>query len=89
MSQGKSRTSLRMQLRARPAQRRVLRQAAASSARSVNAFVLDSACAAAYQMLADQPGFVMDDPDWEHFLALLGRTAGEKDVLRALLVGPT
>ncbi|WP_448188962.1 type II toxin-antitoxin system TacA family antitoxin [Azospirillum sp. sgz301742] len=88
MSQGKSRTSVRMQLRASPAQRRVLHRAAASSARSVNAFVLDSACAAAYQMLAGQPDFVMDDPDWEHVLGLLGRTAGEKEELRALLAGP-
>jgi uncharacterized protein (DUF1778 family) len=88
MSEGKRPAPLRMQLRARPAQRRILRQAAAASARSVNAFVLDSACAAAYQMLADRSGFAMEDPDWEHFLALLGRTADEKERLRALLAGP-
>lgn len=88
VDQGTSRTALRMQLRASPAQRRVLRQAAVSAGRSVNAFVLDSACAAAYQRMAGQPGFVMDDPDWEHFLGLLGRTDGEKEELRALLAGP-
>ena len=88
MSEGMSRTPVRMQLRASPAQRRVLHRAAATAGRSVNAFVLDSACAAAYQRLAGQPDVAMDDPDWEHVLALLGRTADEKDALRALLDGP-
>ncbi|HEY0833076.1 MAG TPA: DUF1778 domain-containing protein [Azospirillum sp.] len=79
----------RVQLRATPAQRRVIRQAAVSAGKSMNAFVLDSACAAAYQMLADRPDFLMDDPDWEHFLDLLGQPAGEKDCLKALLAEPT
>ncbi|HYD67869.1 DUF1778 domain-containing protein [Azospirillum sp.] len=78
----------RVQLRATPAQRRVIRQAAASAGKSMNAFVLDSACAAAYQMLADRPDFLMDDPDWEHFLTLLGQPAEDKERLKALLAEP-
>lgn len=85
MTRTTARTVLRMTLRASPAQRRVLRQAAASSGRSMNAFVLDSACAAAYQKVAGHADFVMEDPDWEHILALLGRTAGDKDTLGGLL----
>jgi uncharacterized protein (DUF1778 family) len=78
----------RMQLRATPAQRRVIRQAAVSAGKSMNAFVLDSACAAAYQLLAERPDFLMDDPDWEHFLTLLGQPAEDKERLKALLAGP-
>ncbi len=52
MGRGTGRNTVRMQRRGSPARCRVLRQAAASSGWMVNTFVLDSACAAAYQMLA-------------------------------------
>lgn len=86
MSERSSRKSLH--LRATPAQHRVLKHAAGSSGRTMTAFVLDSACAAAYQRLAGQPDFAMQDADWEHVLGLLGRSAADRERLCALLGRP-
>jgi uncharacterized protein (DUF1778 family) len=77
-----------LHLRATPAQHRALRQAAVSSGRTMTAFVLDSACATAYQRLAGQPDVPMLDADWEHVLGLLGRVGADRDRLRALLGRP-
>lgn len=75
----------RLQFRASPAQRRVIRHAAAAAGKSMNAFVLDTACAAAYQVMAEQLDFPLNDLDWDHFLDLLGHTGGSREELRALL----
>lgn len=77
----------RVQFSARPAQMRLLRQAALTAGKSVSAFVAESSCAAAYRLLIDNPDFLLDDPDWEHFLSLLGQPVSEKDTLRHLLQG--
>lgn len=74
-----------MQFTATPTQERLLRQAALTAGKPVGAFVADSCCAAAYQLLINRPDFLLDDPDWEHFLKLLGQPAGEKDRLKELL----
>lgn len=80
-----NRAGRRMQFTATPTQERVLRQAAHSAGKPVSAFVADSSCAAAYELLMHRPDFLMDDPDWEHFLNLLGQPPQEKDRLKALL----
>lgn len=79
------RAGRRMQFTADPLQERVLRRAAAAVGKPVGAFVAERSSAAAYQMLIESPDFQLDDPDWEHFLGLLGLPVGEKDHLRALL----
>jgi uncharacterized protein (DUF1778 family) len=80
-----NRAGRRMQFTASPTQERVLRQAARTAGKPVSAFVADSSCAAAYQLLMNRPDFLLDDPDWEHFLNLLGQSPQEKDQLKALL----
>lgn len=77
-----------LHLRADPARHRAIRHAAAVSGRTMTAFVLDSACAAAYQTLAGQLDFAMQDADWEHVLGLLGRPAADRDRLGILLGRP-
>jgi uncharacterized protein (DUF1778 family) len=66
-------------------QARLLRQAAMTSSVAVENFIADSACAAAYSLLVDHPEFLLDDPDWEHFLSLLDQPASELDELKTLL----
>lgn len=79
------RAGRRLQFTASPTQVRLLRQAALTAGKPVSAFVADSSCAAAYQLLMENPDFLLDDPDWEHFLTLLGQPISEKDHLRELL----
>lgn len=74
-----------MQFTATPKQERLLRQAALTAGKPVSTFVADSSCAAAYQLLIHRPDFLLDDPDWEHFLDLLGQPADAKDRLKELL----
>lgn len=75
----------RLQLRASPAQRRVIRHAAEAAGVSVNSFVLDTVCAAAYQQVAERLDIPLDGPDWDHFLGLLGQPGTSRDELQALL----
>lgn len=75
----------RLHLRASSAQRRVIRHAAAAAGVSVNSFVLDTVCAAAYQQMATRLDIPLDDPDWDHFLGLLGQPGTSRGELQALL----
>lgn len=75
----------RLQFRATPAQRRVIRHAAAAGGVSVNAYILDTVCAAAYERVAERLDIPLDDPDWDHFLELLGQPTSSRDELRTLL----
>ncbi len=78
----------RVQLRATPAQQRLLKQAAAAAGVPLGRFVMDNACSAAYRLLAERPDFLMDDPDWEHFLGLLDQPSSELTHLKKLLSEP-
>lgn len=85
----KTKPTKRLQVTVTAAQHRLLRQAAMTSGKSVSAFIAETASAAAYSLLADNPDFLLDDPDWEHFLGLLGHPPSELDALRDLLDQPT
>lgn len=71
----------RLGLRTTVAQQHLLRRAAEATHKSLTDFVLDSACAAAEQALADQRYFLLNDAQWEKFEAALARPTQTKSTL--------
>ncbi len=67
----------------------LIREAAAVSGRSVTAFVLNSACRTAEQILADWRQFVVDDAAWARFMEALDRPMAVKPRLQELLETPS
>ena len=82
------RKEARLNLRASARQDALVRQAAAAVGKNVTAFVLDAACSAAEDVLADRRRFVLDDAAWRRFLRALDRPVRAKPRLRALLQEP-
>ena len=82
------RKQTRLNLRTSARQDALVRRAAAVAGKNVTEFVLDSACAAAEDVLADQRRFVLDDEAWERFMDLLDRPVRAKPRLTALLKEP-
>lgn len=78
----------RFTVRAGSAEHRLLKSAAAASGRSMSAFILESACAAAWSVLGGRPGFAMDDADWDRFARLLDQPKNDSRELKALLSDP-
>lgn len=76
---------LALQLLLSARQTRLLRQAAMTSGYSLDQYITNSACVAAYTLLTHCPEFLMDDPDWEHFLSLLDQPPSELPALKSLL----
>jgi len=79
----------RLELRLRPAERRLLDEAAQASAMSTSAFVLSHATAAAQSVLADRTHFVLPDDRWDAFVQLLERDERPQPELAAFLARPT
>jgi uncharacterized protein (DUF1778 family) len=79
----------RLELRLRPAERRLLDEAAQASSMSTSAFVLSHATAAAQNVLADRTHFVLPDDRWDAFVALLERDERPQPELAAFLARPT
>lgn len=75
----------RLNLRAPSSQLETIRLAAQRSHKSVSAFVLESATAAADDVLADLRWFQINDAAWDEFEALLDRPVVNKPRLSALL----
>ena len=79
----------RLNLRTSSHQQQLIRRAAAVLDKSVTDFVLDSATAAAEQILADRRWFMLDEERWEQFQALLDAPITNTPKLRSLLTQPT
>jgi len=79
----------RLELRLRPAERRLLDEAAQASAMSTSAFVLSHATAAAQSVLAYRTHFVLPDDRWDAFVQLLERDERPQPELAAFLARPT
>ncbi|MFG2087500.1 MULTISPECIES: DUF1778 domain-containing protein [unclassified Spirillospora] len=75
----------RLNLRASARQDTLIRMAAQATNKTVTAFVLDSASAAAEQVLADRRWFMLDDAAWNAFQDALERPAIVKPRLAELL----
>jgi uncharacterized protein (DUF1778 family) len=79
----------RLELRASPSQTSVIRQAAAATAKTVTAFVLDAATIEAQRAIADRRLFHLDPDRWERFVNALDRPVKEKLRLRKLMRRPS
>lgn len=75
----------RLNLRTSAKQDTLIRMAAEATNKTVTAFVLDSASAAAEQVLADRRWFMLDDEAWDAFQDALERPAVVKPRLAELL----
>lgn len=75
----------RLELRASPGQSSAIKQAAAATAKTVTAFVLDAATIEAQRALADRRLFRLDSDRWERFVKALDRPVKEKPRLRKLM----
>jgi uncharacterized protein (DUF1778 family) len=78
----------RLELRASPSQTSAIRQAAAATAKTVTAFVLDAATIEAQRALADRRLFRLDPDRWERFVHALDRAVKAKPQLRKLMRRP-
>ncbi len=88
LGSAEQRKETRLNLRASARQNALVRQAAAAVGKNVTEFVLDSACTAAEDVLADRRRFVLDDAAWRRFMRALDRPVRAKPRLRALLHEP-
>lgn len=61
----------RLNLRLRAVDDELIRQAAEQTGQSVTEFLTSSAVERAHEVLADQRTFVLDEPTWDKFIALL------------------
>jgi uncharacterized protein (DUF1778 family) len=77
--------SERVDLRMTPAAKRTLMQAATAANKTLTEFLLDSGLHAAFDTLADRRVFVLDDAQWQAFVAALERPPADNPKLRRLL----
>ncbi|MDE2580019.1 MAG: DUF1778 domain-containing protein [Rhodospirillales bacterium] len=77
--------SERIDLRMTPAAKRTLMQAATTANKTLTEFLLDSGLHAAFETLADRRAFVLDDQDWQAFVAELDRPPADNPRLGQLL----
>lgn len=79
----------KVQLRLRPAQKAVLVRAAQLRHLSLSNFMLEHACAAAQQVLAEQVEMVMSPAEWRAFSKALDAPPRSIPALRKLLTAPS
>jgi uncharacterized protein (DUF1778 family) len=80
-----ARKATKMQLRLRPAQKAVLARAAELRGTSLSNFMLEHACAAAQEVLAEQVDIVMAPAEWNAFCKALDAPPRAIPALRKLL----
>jgi uncharacterized protein (DUF1778 family) len=82
--------SERIDIRTTQAVKRTLQQAAAVTHKTVSEFLLDSALTQAAEVLSDRRLFILDDAQWEAFLAALDEpTTAPMPRLEKLLKQPS
>jgi uncharacterized protein (DUF1778 family) len=89
LARGTRRKEDRLELRLAPANRRLLDEAAATTAMSTSAFVLTHATEAARAVLADRTTFVLPNDHWDAFVQLLEREERPMPGLAAFLARPS
>ncbi|HEY1933110.1 MAG TPA: DUF1778 domain-containing protein [Acetobacteraceae bacterium] len=77
--------SERVDLRMTPSAKQVLQHAAAAANKTLTEFLLDSGLHAAHDTLADRRMFVLDQRQWDEFMAALEAPPADNPRLRALL----
>jgi uncharacterized protein (DUF1778 family) len=78
----------RFQLRATASEETLIKVAAERQGVNVTDFIMRSACEKAEQSLADQTRFVLDEKQWNVFMAALDRPSKNKPRLRRLFNEP-
>jgi uncharacterized protein (DUF1778 family) len=68
---------------------RLVRQAAASSQRTLTDFVVDAAVLEAERLLADRTAFALERAQWELFVELLDRSPRDNPGLEKLFSKPS
>ncbi len=68
---------------------RLVRQAAATSQRTLTVFVIDAAAKEAERVLADRTDFTLEQRQWERFVEILDRPPREKPELVRLFSDPS
>ena len=81
--------SERIDIRTTPHVKRLLQEAAATSHKSVSEFLLDSALSKAAEVMADRRLFVLDDAQWDAFMAALDAPPQPMPRLERLLREPS
>jgi uncharacterized protein (DUF1778 family) len=84
-----ARVKERWDFRVEPEKDRLVRQAAASSQRTLTDFVVDAAFLEAERLLADRTAFVLERQQWERFVELLDRPPRENPGLEKLFSQPS
>jgi len=79
----------RIEIRTTAKAKRVLQEAAAARNKTMTEFVLDVAMTEAAQVLADRRLFLLDDEQWEAFLAALDAPTKPRPRLESLLREPS
>jgi uncharacterized protein (DUF1778 family) len=78
----------RVNLRLRAAADELIRRAAQTTGQTVTEFLTSSAAERAHDVLADQRTFVLDEPTWDEFVALLDEPVCPDQRLAALFARP-
>lgn len=81
--------SERIDIRTTARVKRVLQEAAAAKSKSVTEFVLDVALTEAAEVLAERRLFLLDQNQWDAFMAALDAPTKPKPRLEALLREPS
>ena len=76
----------RLNLRIHRQQKEVLTQAAQMQQMTVSEFILQTACEAAHEVLAEQAHFALSDEQWETFCQALDRPPKPLPALKQLLL---
>lgn len=84
-STARAKRTKRLNLRTTQAQKRLLETAASGQDVTVSEFVLESACARAESILAEERHFELPPDRWKAFVSALDRPARSKPRLRKLL----
>lgn len=79
----------RWDFRVEPETDSLVRQAAASSQRTLTDFVVDAAVLEAERLLADRTAFALPPAQWEQFVALLDRSPRDNPGLEKLFAEPS
>lgn len=79
----------RIDIRTTTTAKRTLQDAAALSSKTVSEFLLDSALTKAAEVLADQRLFLLNDEQWESFMAALDAPTRPMPNLEKLLREPS
>jgi uncharacterized protein (DUF1778 family) len=81
--------SERIDIRTTPTVKRTLQEAATAKNKTVTEFILDVALAEAAELLAEQRLFLLDDKQWNAFVAALDAPSKPMPRLEALLREPS